>query len=397
MRATYIMVALLLVAAAAAADAFLACPRLEPPKRSASTTTTLQMSTAHSRGSDTTTTLQTSTAHSRGSRARSLAQFHAHLGARSFFPTSASQRREVLALLLALGLLRGNPQVASAQPVPGMRKPAPKKLAKSQWTGLAAEEDTEAQDEVSTQTSARPVDTAAEVTDRVFMDIKIQGVNTASENKRGSKIEDQAAAEGRIVIGLYGKDAPETTSLFRELFAGTLAAECQEMSLEAATQRELLQKKQPFKQCKAAEDKPVNLEDSQVWRILADERIDFGRLKGKFLLREAPEIQEANTLTHDRAGVVSAKKGGGAFEFAVTPGPNTKMDDKNVVFGQVLEGFDLVAKLNMTPVKKFVGNVGEKEDATATDGACYYGSKNAFCGANKPLQRITVVRAGLEN
>ena len=62
-----------------------------------------------------------------------------------------------------------------------------------------------------------------------------------------------------------------------------------------------------------------------------------------------------------------------------------------------MEGFDLVAKLNMTPVKKFVGNVGEKEDATATDGACYYGSKNAFCGANKPLQRITVVRAGLEN
>ena len=200
-----------------------------------------------------------------------------------------------------------------------MRKPAPKKLAKSQWTGLAAEEDTEAQDEVSTQTSARPVDTAAEVTDRVFMDIKIQGVNTASENKRGSKIEDQAAAEGRIVIGLYGKDAPETASLFRELFAGTLAAECKEMSLEAATQRELLQKKQPFKQCKAAEDKPVNLEDSQVWRILADERIDFGRLKGKFLLREAPEIQEANTLTHDRAGVVSAQPHSGPSGGDIVP------------------------------------------------------------------------------
>ena len=41
------------------------------------------------------------------------------------------------------------------------------------------------------------------------------------------------------------------------------------------------------------------------------------------------------------------------------------------------------------------GNLGEKEDASATDGACYYGSKNALCGANKPLQRIIVVRAGL--
>jgi len=61
----------------------------------------------------------------------------------------------------------------------------------------------------------------------------------------------------------------------------------------------------------------------------------------------------------------------------------------------VLEGFDLITKLNNTPVKKFAGNLGEKEDASATDGACYYGSKNALCGANKPLQRIIVVRAGL--
>ena len=50
----------------------------------------------------------------------------------------------------------------------------------------------------------------------------------------------------------------------RALFAGELAAECKDVSIDAAIQREMLQKKQPVKQCKAAEGKPVNLEDSTV-------------------------------------------------------------------------------------------------------------------------------------
>jgi len=196
-----------------------------------------------------------------------------------------------------------------------MKKAAPKNLRKSQWTGVNEQEE-----EVPAASSVRrkeePVATAAEVTDCIFMDIKIQGVNVASDNKRGSNIGDQIAAEGRVVIGLYGKTAPVTADFFKDLFAGTLAAECQKMNIEVATQREMLQKKQPFKQCKAAEGKPVNLEDSQVWRILEDERIDFGRLKGKFLLRQAPIFDETNALKHDRAGVVSTKKGGGVFEFS---------------------------------------------------------------------------------
>jgi hypothetical protein len=48
-------------------------------------------------------------------------------------------------------------------------------------------------------------------------------------------------------------------------------------------------------------------------------------------------------------------------------------------------------------VKQFAGGMGggDDENATASGAACYYGSKNAFCGANKPLQRVIVTRAGL--
>ena len=270
---------------------------------------------------------------------------------------SATARRSVLALLPSI--LVGHVLVAQAE-------------------DLEEEEEEEAPtvSRASRKVSPEPIAAASEVTDRVFMDIKIQGVNAASDGggqNRGSNIDSQAAAEGRIVIGLFGKAAPETSSMFKELFQGKLAAACQEMNIEAATQRGLLQKKQPFKQSKAAEGKPVNLEDSQVWRIIEDERIDFGRLKGKFMLREAPSNDDSNALKHDRVGIVSTKLGGGVFEFTISSSANPKLDDKRIVFGQVLQGFDLIAKLNKTPVKKYAGDLGNKEEASASDPACFYG------------------------
>ena len=48
---------------------------------------------------------------------------------------------------------------------------------------------------------------------------------------------------------------------FKALASGVLVVPCQEASFEAAIAREALQKKQPIKQCKAAEAKPVDLGD----------------------------------------------------------------------------------------------------------------------------------------
>jgi hypothetical protein len=35
---------------------------------------------------------------------------------------------------------------------------------------------------------------------------------------------------------------------------------------------------------------------------------------------------DANTLSHDRAGLLSMSRGGGAFEFGLTPAANTALD-----------------------------------------------------------------------
>ena len=159
--------------------------------------------------------------------------------------------------------------------------------------------------------------------------------------------------------------------------------------------RELLGKKKMDRQCQVSAAKPVSLEGSQVWRIIQDKRIDLGRLAGKFALRRAPITTDANTLRHDTAGVVSARRGGGSFDFTIAPGPNAALDGDNVVFGAVLEGLDIVDRLNRTPVKLYAGGLGGDGGGDSRQSACYYGSSNAFCGVYKPLQKIYVLRAGL--
>ncbi len=159
--------------------------------------------------------------------------------------------------------------------------------------------------------------------------------------------------------------------------------------------RELLSKKKMDRQCQVSAAKPVTLEGSQVWRIVQDKRIDLGRLAGKFALRRAPATADGNALRHDAAGVVSVRRGGGSFDFTVAPAPNPALDGDNVVFGAVVEGLDIVDRLNRTPVKQYAGGLGGDGGGDSRQAACYYGSNNAFCGVNKPLQKIYVLRAGL--
>ena len=65
--------------------------------------------------------------------------------------------------------------------------------------------------------------------------------------------------------------------------------------------------------------------------------------------RQAPNTQDSNTLLHDRAGLLSTAKGGGQFEFTITPGANAELDKTQMVFGEVIEGLEWVEFLNEVP------------------------------------------------
>lgn len=142
------------------------------------------------------------------------------------------------------------------------------------------------------------------------------------------------------MIGLFGEDAPQSVAAFKKVCDGSL---------------------------RGRGGRTVGYAGSQAWRILQGERIDLGRVKQideinqspgtpqrQLVLVEVPENNDANDITHDVAGTVSVKKGGGKFEFIITPNGSSaaSLDGENVVIGRVLEGLPIVATLDKAPTNQ---------------------------------------------
>ena len=172
-------------------------------------------------------------------------------------------------------------------------------------------------------------------------------------------VEQVSAEEQRVlpcVIGLFGKDAPTAVRTFRQLCAGTLQAPCPvDVDLSSEVMERTKQaKKAALRACQGAEGTPVSYAYSQVWSIQRGRRIDAGQVQGKFALREAPTTpaSEASGLSHDAAGLLSVRRGGGLFDFGITTAPTPEYDDEYIVIGRVVDGMDSIAALDAMPVVK---------------------------------------------
>ena len=152
------------------------------------------------------------------------------------------------------------------------------------------------------------------------------------------------SAPAPLVVGLYGDAAPRSVALFEGLCAGTLG-------------------------------KGLTYTGSSVSRIERDKLILGGSLSGGSTRSVSREIDstgyvrsetvsvadspayandDANALSHDRSGLVSMRKGGNAFEFALTPAANTALDATRIVVGEALdpESAELIARLNALPAQQ---------------------------------------------
>ena len=239
-----------------------------------------------------------------------------------------------------------------------------------------------------------PSELAGEVTDKIFIDIK--GLPAA---------EGEMATTKRIVIGLFGKEAPQSTDKLKKLVSDAgLPADCKPKE-ERALQREQLEANKVYNSCIEGQDKGVNYDYAQIWRVIKGERIDLGSVAGRFVARQFPSWTEttAPSLKHDRPGLVSVRRGSDSgFGFTIYPGGNGDIEDLNenhIVVGQVIEGMDVIESLNNIPVVtsakvNYMALTGGPKNSSAPSRACRYGGA-MYCNENKPLVKLTIFKTGI--
>lgn len=167
--------------------------------------------------------------------------------------------------------------------------------------------------------------------------------NPASE-RFGLDVSVGGQRVGRIALGLWAESAPASCDAFSQLARGVLISE--------------------------PGDEPAKLERSAAVKIQRDQAVVLGDLKnlgGSLRLMAGrtrpvrfpvvpPRNNDAdNGLSHDRAGLLSVRRGGGAFSFVLTPKANTELDREFIVIGQILddEGMQVLARLNQLPVNNY--------------------------------------------
>lgn len=249
-----------------------------------------------------------------------------------------------------------------------------------------------AADEASSSTTTA----TAEITDKIFVNVK--GIPGTDGEPR------------RIVIGLFGKNAPASVAKLVALASPDgLAAPCRPRA-ERALQKEQLEANKVYNSCLGGLDEGVSLAYSQVWRIVRDEKIDLGAVTGKFVAREYPDWQEqegasnSGALKHDAPGVVSVRRGNeGGFGFTIYPGsgtmPSSSLDEEHIVVGRVVQGLDIVEALNQVPVVQsskvnYMALTGGTTTKNAPSRACRYGGP-MYCNEFKPLVKLSITQTGV--
>ncbi|XP_059635266.1 peptidyl-prolyl cis-trans isomerase CYP28, chloroplastic [Cornus florida] len=236
---------------------------------------------------------------------------------------------------------------------------------------------------LSSATTSPPPDTT--VTDRVFMDFSICP-NYFQNRTLGDELSLCTDTEplGRLILGLYGNLVPLTVSNFKAMCCG---------SSGSTYKGTLVQKIFP----------------GEFFMAGRQGRRDRGEVKPPLdLVRNTETVDSrAFMLGHSRSGLVSLCLSENDdydeiklnpdyrnVEFLITtgPGPCPQLDNKNIIFGTVLEGLDIVTAIASIPTYKpgerirqyngFAEFLGDER------------AKNARAIWNKPLKTVYISDCG---
>eukprot|EP00967_Tisochrysis_lutea_P017239 scaffold19515_cov31-Tisochrysis_lutea.AAC.1 len=188
---------------------------------------------------------------------------------------------------------------------------------------------------------------AAKVTDRVFMDVRVI-------QRYDVEVLEDAAVRGRIVFGLFGADAPQAVQRFLDFTKGTIG--------------QFAQRADGPSYASSGFEKLRPNEVVEGGRITGFDQEPFaGVMEYQYRSRLVPlrPLLEVNSLRHDRRGLLTKKRLTPGPEFAITLGAAPKLDGSHEVFGEILDGANILELIETLPYITGSSNEGKGTAADA--------------------------------
>ncbi|XP_011625072.1 peptidyl-prolyl cis-trans isomerase CYP28, chloroplastic isoform X1 [Amborella trichopoda] len=236
----------------------------------------------------------------------------------------------------------------------------------------------------SSEIAGKSLDTT--ITDRVFMDFSVCPSYFRPERTAEEDLPACSDLEllGRVVLGLYGKHLPRTVANFKAMCNGSAGSSYKGSLVQKVFPGQYLMAGKQGRRDKGEVQVPLGLERNT-------ETVD----PRAFLLKHVrPGTLSLCLSENDDEDDVKLDPNYRNVEFLITtgPGPCPNLDNRNIVFGAVLEGLDVVRTLATIPTFKPSERIRQFNDLAEFLGD--ERAQNARSIWNRPLKTVSISNCG---
>ncbi|EFJ09586.1 hypothetical protein SELMODRAFT_160095 [Selaginella moellendorffii] len=230
------------------------------------------------------------------------------------------------------------------------------------------------------------VDTS--ITDRVFFNLGLcQSSNTPAGGRPACSDSDSQPL-GRVVIGLYGNQVPHTTRLIKAMATGAAGSSYQGTVFHKVIQGRYIQAGHQGSKEKGevSPPSPDYLESNPDTVSPRSFLLRHSRPGTVSLCLAENDDDESIRLNPDYRNV--------QFMITTGPGPAPDLDNRNIVFGTVLQGIDIVASIAAMPTFKPSDRVREFNNIAQILGDVR--ASNARSSWYRPVKPVLITSCGEE-